>query len=366
MKYKFFNILGIMSGTSADGIDISLVRTNGVSIKRFNKNFFKPFPKEISAELKFIIENYNKSLILQENISKFEKKLTNEYINTILKSNLVNECDVIGFHGQSISHNPQKKISLQIGDAQQISNFFKKKIIYNFRKNDIENNGQGAPLAPIYHKSIIEELNLKLPTCLINIGGISNISYWDGKNLIGFDCGPGNCLMDYVMNQHNLKYDYNGKIASSGKIDFNLLELLLGDSFFLQNYPKSLDKIYFNKYFKNKKFTSLTRSNLMATLSEFTSQSIQNGIKILPKKVKNIIFCGGGTRNNFLMNKLKKQLQIVHSLSEFNLISDFVEAELIAYLSARCLNKLPITFPNTTGVDKALTGGFELNPTKNH
>ena len=366
MKYKFFNILGIMSGTSADGIDISLVRTNGISIKRFNKNFFKPFPKKIASELKFIIQNYNKSFISQKNIIKFENKLTKEYINAIERSNLINECDVIGFHGQSISHNPQKKLSLQIGSAQLISNFFNKKIIYNFRKNDIDNNGQGAPLAPIYHKLIIEELNLKLPACLINIGGISNISYWDGKDLIGFDCGPGNCLMDYVMNQYNLKYDFNGEIASSGKIDFNFLDVLLSDSFFLQNYPKSLDKIYFDQYLKTKNFTSINRSNQMATLSEFTSLSIQRGIKILPKKVKNIVFCGGGTKNNFLMNKLKKQLKNVHSLFEYDLISDFVEAELIAYLSARSLNKLPITFPNTTGVDKALTGGFELIPTKNH
>ncbi len=366
MSYKYFNILGTMSGTSLDGIDLSLVSTNGVILKRLNKNFFSPFSKTLKQDLTNFIAKYNEKKLCKNSLLLLNNQLTEEYINTISESNLINECDLIGFHGQTIFHNPLAKTSLQIGNAINISNYFKKQIVYDFRSNDLNCGGQGAPLAPIYHKSIIEELNLELPTVIINIGGIANISYWDGEDLIGFDCGPGNCLMDYIMNKHNLPFDKNGIIASKGNVNKNILSKFLSDNYFSKKYPKSLDKLYFHHYLDNKLIYSQNLSDLMATLSEFTVQSIIKAIKILPKNVKQVIFCGGGVANLFLMNKLKKKFKIVKKLETHNISTEFLEAELIAYLTARKVNNLPITFPNTTGVKYPIIGGKIFNPKENH
>ena len=191
-----------MTGTSMDGIDISLVKTNGIVLKRLNKNFYYKYSSETKKILDDILKTDININLKKKNI--LDEFITNEHYLALKDLDIVQNCDLIGFHGQTIYHNPKKKVSIQLGDPRKLAKLLNKDVIFNYRSDDIECGGQGAPLAPIYHKFIVESLKLELPCCILNIGGISNITYWDGKELIGFDTGPGNALMDdYMSNVFN-------------------------------------------------------------------------------------------------------------------------------------------------------------------
>ncbi len=357
MYYPFLNIIGLMTGTSMDGIDISLVRTNGLDLKRLNKNFYYKY----SSDTKKVLDK-----ILKEDINfHFKKKsfldefITQEHYAALKDLDIVQNCDLVGFHGQTIYHDPKKKISIQLGDPKKLAKLLNKNVIFNFRSRDIASGGQGAPLAPIYHKFIIEDLKLELPSCIINIGGVSNLTYWDGNELIGFDTGPGNALMDdYMLNIFNKNFDKNGKIASIGTpIKFEIEEFLQHD-FFKTNPPKSLDRNEFSFQFNELIKRNFSVNDNMATLAEFTVETIATSMKLLPKKIKSIIISGGGSRNVHLMKRLKDRLKLkVYNEKQLGINFDYIEAELIAYLSARSIYKLPFTFPSTTGVFDPLSGG---------
>ena len=360
MSFKYFKILGLMTGTSQDGIDASIIKTNGKNVEYLNMNLFRKYNPKTREEIINFVKFFNPTNINQKAINEFNDLITNEHIETI-KNFDDDDYDIIGVHGQTIYHNPLKYISMQIINPQIISNYFKKKVVCNFRKNDIKNNGQGAPIAPIYHKFLIEKLNLNLPSCIINIGGISNITYWDGKTLIGFDCGPGNTLMDKTIQKY-LKQDYDnqGNIAARGEIKYLYVNHILKDPFFKQNYPKSLDSKYFDKYL-NKVYQNIPLiEDLMSTLLNLTVLSIKDGIEKLPKKIKSIVVTGGGANNLELIKKIKHFIQI--PVVETEMDKNFIESELISYISARTLNDLPITFPKTTGVKTPLTGGELYEP----
>ena len=347
-----------MSGTSLDGIDISVLTTDGINIFEFGPNYFTKFSKELKEKLFEALNSNNQRNLQNKFINDLNLLFSKEYASTILEFIKNTEVELIGFHGQTIHHDPKNKISRQLGHGQLISNILNKKLIYNFRKNDLLNNGQGAPLAPIYHKYIIEDLNLTLPCCILNIGGVSNITYWDGNNLIGFDTGPGNSLIDDLMLKfYNKNFDEDGKIAFKGKILNELITQILNDSFFKLKYPKSLDRQYFHHYLKN--FTEKYKAHdLISTLSEFTAVTISHSLKLLPHYPNNIVVMGGGSKNLYIIERLKKHLKckiIETKNSKYN--PDFVESQLMAFLAVRSINNLPYTFPLTTGVSEPLSGG---------
>ena len=357
MKFDFLNIIGLMSGTSMDGIDISLVQTNGIELRRLNKNYFYRYSKKTQNFLREII---NKDI--QFNLSRkkiLDDFVTREHYLALRNLDIIKNCDLVGFHGQTIYHAPKKNLSVQLGDPQKLSKLLKKNVIFDYRSNDISFGGQGAPLAPIYHKYIIEQSNLTLPTCILNVGGVSNITYWDGYNLIGFDTGPGNALMDdYMLTVLNKNFDEDGNIASSGYPINNEIKKFLENKFFKQSPPKSLDRGSFLDLYEKLIKKKYLFKDVMATLAEFTAETVASGIELLPKKVNNILITGGGYKNNYLMKKLKERLKINFIYeTQLGLNFDYIEAELIAYLSARSIYKQPFTFPSTTGVSKPLSGG---------
>lgn len=346
-----------MTGTSMDGIDISLVQSNGIKLERLNKNFFFKYKNKTK---KLLLDVLNQDISLDIKRKKYlDKVITNEHYSALQNLEIIQFCELIGFHGQTIYHNPVNKTSIQLGDPSELSRITGKDVVFDFRKKDLEMSGQGAPLAPIYHKFIIEESNLELPTCFLNIGGVSNLTYWDGIQLIGFDTGPGNALMDdYMRTIFNKQFDKNGLIASKGKPNTALVKEFISQDFFKKSPPKSLDRNSFIHFYNLLLKKNISSYDVMATLLEFTIESINIGIKSLQKKIKNIVITGGGCRNNYLMQELTNRLSI-NAVSEKNLNLDFdyIESELIAYLSARSLYKLPFTFPSTTGVSKPLSGG---------
>ena len=357
---KLIPILGLMSGTSMDGIDACVLKTNGKKFERTGINHIHPY----SHETNIMLQKFNKNRYSLINNNLFLKKL--EFL--ITQDHILCTCDLlkkyklkplyIGFHGQTIFHEPQKK-SIQLGDGQYLANQTKIDVICNFRTNDIKNGGHGAPIAPVYHKALIEDINLNLPACFLNIGGISNLTYWDGSKLIGFDVGPGNTLIDtFVNKKYNLKFDHNGNLARSGKPNKAIISQFLKNKFFKKTYPKSLDKFYFNEIFYNNIFTQLNSLDALSTLTHLTAESINLSLKLLPKKIKSLIVCGGGQNNNYLIEILKDRLNCkVYTSDEINLPGDMIEAEMIAYISARSIENLEFTYPGTTGVKKPCKGG---------
>ncbi|OUU26631.1 MAG: hypothetical protein CBB97_07665, partial [Candidatus Endolissoclinum sp. TMED37] len=215
MKYNFLNIVGLMTGTSMDGIDISLVKTNGLILKRLDKNYFYKYNTKTKKKLKSILkEDLNINLKRKDYLDDF---ITNEHYCALKDLDILSYCDLIGFHGQTLYHEPDNKISVQLGNPKKLAQMLNKNVIFDFRSKDLSLGGQGAPIAPIYHKFILETLDIELPCCFLNIGGISNLTYWDGESLIGFDTGPGNALMDdFMTSTLNESYDKDGILASKG------------------------------------------------------------------------------------------------------------------------------------------------------
>ncbi len=350
-----------MTGTSVDGIDISLVQTNGLNVKRLNKNYFYKYSNKTRSFLMEVLnEDININLKRKQYLDEF---ITNEHYLALKDLNIIQMADIIGFHGQTIYHDPVNKISIQLGDPIRLAKMFKKNVVFGFRSKDLGLGGQGAPLAPIYHKLIIEEFNLKLPSCILNIGGLSNLTYWDGNKLIGFDTGPGNALMDNYMSITSDKYfDKNGTLASTGIPDKKLIKKFLNHDFFKKPPPKSLDKHSFIDFYNELLKNNYSNADCMATLAELTIESIVSSLMFLPHKINSILIAGGGYRNIHLMNRLEDRLGLkLLNEKKLGINFDYIESELIAYLSARSIYKLPITFPSTTAVLQPLSGGKLYN-----
>ena len=282
LKYNFLNIIGLMTGTSMDGIDISLVETNGIELKRLNKNYFYKYSDTTKKKLLNILKkDINFNLKRKQYLDEF---ITNEHYLALKDLDIVKNCDLIGFHGQTIYHNPKIKTSIQLGDPKILADKLKKSVVFDFRSNDLNYGGQGAPLAPIYHKFIIEKHDIRLPACILNIGGVSNLTYWDGDHLIGFDTGPGNALMDdYAFRVSKRNFDENGNFASKGTPIEKEIKIFLQHDFFKKPPPKSLDRSSFKLDYLNLIRKKYSIYDTMATLAEFTIQSIVSGLKLTPK-----------------------------------------------------------------------------------
>ena len=361
-KYKFLNIVGLMSGTSMDGINCTIIRTNGKSVKILGiSKIFEYNVKTIKLLNEYNIDK--KSFLLNsEKLVSLSNLITLDHAKAVknIIINFPDIIDLIGFHGQTLLHDPNNKTSLQIGDGNLLAKLTKISVISNFRDNDILMGGQGAPIAPIYHKKLMIDNNLQTPSCFINIGGISNLTYFDYKNgLIGFDTGPGNCLMDdFVQKVFSLPYDNEGILAAKGSTNINILNSLLEDCYFDLSFPKSLDKHYFDGFINFIKQKGINKYDILSILSDLTIFSIIKGISLLPDKPKEIIVMGGGAKNINLIMKFKKHIKTeIKTAEEIGLNSEMIEAELIAFLAARSLYNLPITFTNTTGVIKPTLGG---------
>jgi len=352
--------IGAMSGTSADGIDISIIKTDGLNYFEPISNFSIPY----SDDLKKRIINFSKFFNNKNshfNIILLEELITKMYIEgiskIIKKSKIKSESiDVIGLHGQTIFHDPKNSISLQLIDAKKVAKYFKTKVVSNFRQKDISHGGEGAPLVPVFHAVLKKYIKVKESAMFINIGGISNITYVPNSGeLIAFDTGPGMCLLDdYVSSNSNNQFDLNGRFSNKGNVHNLTLKKSMSDKFFKKNYPKSLDR----NYFSIKNYSNLSFYNACATISMFTVLSIYEGIKKIDLDCRFIYLMGGGSRNLFILKELSKLINgEIKSINNLNLSDNYIESQAFAYLGIRSLKKLSISYPNTTGINVANTGG---------
>ncbi len=375
MKKKIFTAIGLMSGTSMDGVDLSVIKSDGndqfSSIYDTYKEFDDGLYKQLISLRDKIGNSDNLKTYLQE-IKDIEKKFTlfnSRLISEVIK-NINEDIDLIGFHGQTIFHDPKIKISKQLGDGRLMSSLLKKIVINNFRQNDLNHGGQGAPLTPIFHSLISKIINksfkLNFPINIINIGGITNITQIkkDGDipiNLFAYDVGPGNCLIDdWVRNNTGTKFDKDGNYANIGKADDLILNQAI-DNFEIKSYETSLDVKDFDTSF----IKGLSFEDGCATLTKFTAYLITDGLRKINKKnnlnCHQYIFCGGGRKNKFLMKSIKDYLgdenTMINDIDDYNIDGNFIESQAFAYLAVRSYLNLPITFPNTTRCNKILSGG---------
>ena len=367
---KIYTSLGLMSGTSMDGVDASIISSDGEKQYESIFNEYFEYDGDLYKDLVNLRNKINSAndIILNSKLTDdIERKITlfhAKICNKIINKN-GNEIDLVGFHGQTIFHDANQKISKQLGDGSLLSNLLKKDVVYNFRANDIANGGQGAPLAPIFHNLLINKTHMKLPVCVLNIGGIANITIIisdKNEDLKSQDIGPGNCLLDEWVRKHtNNRFDDGGKAASVGKIDKTILNQAI------ENFDniKIGDNLSFDiKDFDLSFVRGLSYENGLSTLTKFTSeiiyQSIANITKIYQNEKINILVCGGGRKNLTLIENIRKKLPNNITLSlidDFNINGDFVESQAFAYLAIRSLLKKPISFTNTTNVKKSCTGG---------
>ena len=351
--------LGLMSGTSMDGIDVAAIQTDGLQAIGFGPTLFVPYPDAFKEKLNSILGSTERTSIIDE----IEAQLTLYHVDavkTLMVENSLShdDIDAIGFHGHTILHQSPKKYPVgrtwQIGDAQMLADKTGIPVVGNLRENDVAHGGEGAPLVPIFQQALCKDL--PKPLAIVNIGGIANIAWIDTYDLMAFDTGPGNALIDQWVQKHTGEpYDAGGKLASQGQIDSSILTSWLEHPYFSITPPKSLDRLDFS-------FSpdGLSLEDGAATLTAFTAESIIKGISHIPHS---IFIAGGGRHNQFLMRYLQEKLSCpVKPIDILGWSSDFLESQAWAYLAKRSLKKLPITFPATTGIKEQLTGGISYQP----
>ena len=360
--------LGLMSGTSGDGVDASIIKTNGLDEYKVLKDKYFEYDSNIYRDIHSLKEKIHKISHLEEfdsELKDLERKITIFHAE-IIKELKIDDEAIVGFHGQTIYHNFKEKISRQLGNGKLLGQLTKKKIVYDFRSNDILNGGQGAPLAPVFHHLIVIKNNIDLPVCFLNIGGISNITIVkDKKNLnelFSKDLGPGNCLIDsWVRNNSNKKFDKDGNLASSGTIN----EIIFEQAQELYANRESKKKLSFDTNDFDISFArGLSLEDGAATLTDFTASIIGQELSLTiinsKQQIKEVLICGGGRKNKILLKKIKENLHKTINLKlidDYNINGDFVESQAFAFLAVRSIMKLPISFPSTTGCKHPSIGG---------
>ena len=375
MKKKLYTAIGLMSGTSMDGIDLSIISSDGYDEFSNILDDYYEYDKNLQDQLvrlrdlvltkKDLLQNSEKLRELERNLTLFHADAVNQSLKKYR-----DHIDLIGFHGQTIFHNPNEKITNQLGDGKLLSQIVKKKVVYDFRQADIKNNGQGAPLTPIFHhilsKKINQNFNIKFPIGFLNIGGIANVTKVINdnnnfqNNLSAFDIGPGNCLIDeWIRNNSNKKFDKNGELANAGKVDQLILNQAI-DNFKINSYSKSLDSKDFDVSFVR----GLNLEDGTATLTDFTAsiigEELSKCLKNSKEKIQEVLVCGGGRKNKILLQKIKENLSeniCLKLVENYKIDGDFVESQAFAFLAIRSVLKLPISFPNTTGCRIPCIGG---------
>ena len=375
MSKKIFTSLGLMSGTSMDGIDASIIQSDGINEFELISNEYCEFDKDLYQKLIVLRDKLFSSKDLSKNlkdIDEIERNFTLficKLVNSLVEKNSLN-IDLIGLHGQTILHLPKEKISKQLGDGNLLSQLTKTKVVYQFRQNDLNHGGEGAPLTPIFHfliSGILKtKFNLDFPMKIINIGGITNVSQIKinnsvNENLFAYDIAPGNCLIDeWIRKNSNKKFDFNGDIASSGKVNNLILNQTI-DNFSIKDLNNSLDVKNFDISFAR----GLSLEDGCATITKYTAYLISEGLKKIDEinklKTLNLYLCGGGRKNKTLIKNIEEYLNnkkiTLRNIDEYEFDGDFIESQAFAYLAIRSYLKLPISFPQTTGCKIPCSGG---------
>jgi len=361
--------LGLMSGTSLDGVDVALIETDGRRIKAFGPSGYRPYT---DAERRLLLQALTEAADLPQRearpgiLGEAERAVTAahaEAVATFIAQNRITceDIDIVGFHGQTVLHRPAERLTVQIGDAAALAKAIHIPVMHDFRAADIAAGGQGAPLVPVYHRALAQSLEREGPIVVLNIGGVSNITYIDGDTLIACDTGPGNALLDdFIYRETGQRFDSDGRVAAQGKVDEAWIAQALKHPFFALPPPKSLDRNEFARL----ALSGVSPADGAATLTAFTVAAVAKAVPLLPKRPRSWVVAGGGARNFTMMRMLRERLYParVQAAETLGWSTDAIEAQAFGFLAARGLKGLPLSYPATTGVPIPMTGGVIARP----
>ncbi|HUZ33486.1 MAG TPA: anhydro-N-acetylmuramic acid kinase [Xanthobacteraceae bacterium] len=364
--------IGLMSGTSQDGVDVALIETDGEVITRFGPTAYRTYSRAERALLRSATAaaaNITDRAARPGAVGEAEVAVTDahaEAVETFLAANGIAPGDVtvIGFHGQTVLHRPAQRLTVQIGNGHALAGRLGIAVVYDFRAADVAAGGEGAPLAPVFHRALVRRLDRAATVAVLNLGGVANVTFIDGDTLIACDTGPGNApIDDFVRVRTGALLDVDGKTAQAGKVDEQAIARVLADSFFAKPPPKSLDRNDFRGLI-GEAFDNRRVEDGAATLTALTAAAVARVVPLLPRAPTTWIVAGGGVRNLTLMRMLAERLAPagVESGHAAGWSVDSLEAQAFAYLAVRSLHGLPLSFPTTTGVPHALTGGVLARP----
>jgi anhydro-N-acetylmuramic acid kinase len=341
-----------MSGTSGDGIDAALIKTDGETIQEVGPALGEAYDADFRARVKAAYGRWVPSAGLERDLTERHAAAVQRLLAKAGKS--AAEIGVVGFHGQTILHEPEKHRTRQIGDGALLAELTGIDVVNDFRSADMAAGGEGAPLAPVYHRAIAAAL--EKPVAMLNLGGVGNVT-WIGADgtLIAFDTGPANALIDdWMLQQTGEPVDRDGALARSGRVDEAAVARFLENPYFARPAPKSLDR----DAFKGFSIDGLSTADGAATLTAITAATVAAGVQQLPSKPTRWLACGGGRHNPVLMDALRQRLAVsVEPVEAIGWDGDVIEAQAFAYMAVRSLRGLPISFPGTTGVKQPQTGG---------
>jgi anhydro-N-acetylmuramic acid kinase len=355
--------IGVISGTSMDGIDVALIESDGEAELKTGPSATFPYPPEVAQRLRAVVADLSEAqapqLELEGLVTDAHVAAVDAFLNrfSIARERIA----LVGLHGQTILHRPRVGLTRQLCDGARAAAALKIDVVSDFRSADVAAGGEGAPLAPVYHAAMAA--GLERPLMILNWGGVGNVTYLGVKGeIIAFDTGPANALLDdFLIARRGLAFDKDGALSASGRVDPTALATLMSDSYFERPAPKSLDRNHFNAAAACVK--RLSDEDGAATLGAFTVESTAAALKHVPGAPARWLVGGGGRRNPSLMRRLSQRLRVkVEPVEAIGFDGDSVEAQCFAYCALRSRRGLPISFPTTTGAPKPMTGGVFWPP----
>jgi anhydro-N-acetylmuramic acid kinase len=350
--------IGVISGTSMDGIDVALIESDGEARLKPGPAATFPYPKRVAERLRTVVADLSEAqtpqLELERNVTDAHVAAVEAFLArfSVARQNIA----LAGLHGQTILHRPRFGVTRQLCDGARAAAALGIDVVSDFRAADVRAGGEGAPLAPVYHAAMAGGLDR--PLMILNWGGVGNVTYLGPKGeIIAFDTGPANALIDdFITSRRGLAFDESGTLAASGNVDPAALAVLMGDPYFARPAPKSLDRNHFSARAACVK--RLSDAAGAATLSAFTVESTAAALRHVPQAPARWLVGGGGRRNPDLMRRLAERLRVrVEPVEAIGFDGDSIEAQCFAYLALRSRRGLPLSFPATTGVPKPMTGG---------
>lgn len=347
--------LGLMSGTSVDGVDVALIETDGERVASFGASLTVPYPDEVRRTIRAAFGAEQRSEVTQA----AERAVTDAHVAAVRRWSsergiALSGLDLVGFHGQTITHRPEKRFTWQIGDGAALARALGVRVVNDLRSADVAAGGQGAPLVPIYHAALAADL--PRPLAVVNVGGVGNVT-WIGEDgaLLAFDTGPGNGpIDDWCARRAGQRYDKDGVLAAAGTVDRGRVARFSEHRFFARMPPKSLDRDDFNDAWAE----GLSVVDGAATLTCGTARAIALAAQHFPTPVSQWVICGGGARNPTLLRAIAEETRgKVVKAENLGWDGDALEAQAFAFLAVRSLRGLPLTFPGTTGAPRPMTGG---------
>ena len=344
--------IGLMSGTSCDGIDAALIETDGETVLRTGPGLTRPYDRAFAAQLTGLMAGEGDAVAIEAELTRRHAEIVAALLE--IAGLRARDVAIVGFHGQTIRHEPHRRRSWQIGDGKLLAALIGIDVINDFRTADVAAGGQGAPFAPLFHAALAGDL--ERPLAVLNLGGVGNVT-WIGPDdsLLAFDTGPGNALIDdWCRARIGESCDREGLLAAAGRIDEAALARLMDHPFFAVSAPKSLDR---NDFSANP-VAALSAEDGAATLTEFTAAAIEASVALMPAVPKRWLVTGGGRRNPAIMAALSRRLVVrVEAVEAVGWDGDLIEAQAFGYLAVRSLRGLPLSMPGTTGVPAPMPGG---------